>query len=136
MRVGRGRRGQTKARLAVAEVAENPWSEPERLVHRLFRESGITGWYANTATTVRGGKKFPDVRFDDIKLILEIDGRQFHKSDEQVEDDYDRQVLLVDAGWTVLRLTVRQIRNDPAGSVRRVRRIVDRMRSEISKPTG
>jgi len=95
--------------------------------HRLVR---------NTATTVRGGKKFPDVRFDDIKLILEIDGRQFHKSDEQVEDDYDRQVLLVDAGWTVLRLTVRQIRNDPAGSVRRVRRIVDRMRSEISKPTG
>ena len=48
-------------------------------------------------------------------MILEIDGREFHKSDEQVENDYDRQVLLVDAGWTVLRLTVRQIRSDPAG---------------------
>ena len=81
-------------------------------------------------------KEFPDVRFDDIKLILEIDGREFHKSDEQVEDDYDRQVLLVDAGWTVLRLTVRQIRNDPALAVRRVQRIVERMRSEISKPAG
>jgi very-short-patch-repair endonuclease len=131
---GRGRRGQTKARIAVAEVADNPWSVPERFVHRLFRDSGINGWCANTATSTAGGKKFPDVRFDDIKLILEIDGREYHQSDEQVENDYNRQVLLVDAGWTVLRLTVRQIRSDPAGTVRRVRRIVDRMRSELPRP--
>ena len=106
-------------------------SEPERFVHKLFRESGITGWRANAATAVTGGRRFPDVRFDDIKLILEIDGRQFHKSDEQVESDYDRQVQLIDAGWTVLRLTVRQIRKDPARAVRRVSRIVDRMRADV-----
>jgi very-short-patch-repair endonuclease len=118
--LGRGRRGQTMAKAAFAEVVDNPWSEPERLMHSRFRSAGITGWRANAPVVVNGGRRYPDIRFDDIKLILEIDGREYHRSDEQIEDDYERQVQLVAAGWTVLQLTAKANQERPSrhGSTR------------------
>jgi hypothetical protein len=45
---GRNMRGQLNARAARAGVLDNPWSEPEKAMHRLLRKAGITGWTGNT----------------------------------------------------------------------------------------
>ena len=127
--LGRGRRGQVRARAAVDQVADNPWSVPERDLHQLFRQNGITGWRANAPVTIAGRKtRYPDVRFDEIKLLVEIDGRTTHDSSDAFDSDHSRQNDLIDAGWTVLRFTARQVYNEPAMVVRTVRRNIDRLR--------
>lgn len=127
--LGRGRRGQTRARRAVAEVADNPWSPSERSVQKLFREAGIVGWRANYPVAVRGGVRYPDFLFEDIKLILEIDGREFHGSSEAFDADRHRQNQLVEAGWTMLRFTATQVATEPGALVATVRRTINRLKT-------
>ena len=126
--LGRGRRGQARARRAVAEVADNPWSPSERSVQKLFREAGIVGWRANYPVAVRGGVRYPDFLFEDIKLILEIDGREHHGSREAFEADRRRQNQLVEAGWTILRFTATQVTEQPGELIALVKRTLERMR--------
>ena len=114
------------------QVADNPWSVPERDLHELFRQNGITGWRANAPVTTAGRKtRYPDVRFDDIKLLVEIDGRTTHDSADAFDSDHSRQNELIDAGWTVLRFTARQVSNDPDMVIRTVRRNIDRLLSTL-----
>ena len=54
-----------------------------------------------TPTASKGGWRFPDVSFDEVKVILEIDGRGLHSSADAFEADHRRQAHLVEAGWTV-----------------------------------
>ncbi len=58
--------------------------------------------------------RYPDFLFDDIKLILEIDGREHHGSREAFEADRRRQNQLVEAGWTILRFTATQVTSEPS----------------------
>jgi very-short-patch-repair endonuclease len=127
--LGRGRRGQVRARRAADEVTDNPWSKPERLVQNLFRTAGITGWQANHPVLVRGGVRYPDFLFKDIKLILEIDGREHHGSREAFEADRRRQNQLVEAGWTILRFTATQVTDEPGEVTALVRRTIKRLRT-------
>ena len=98
-------------------------------MQKLFRDADITGWQSNQPVLVRGGVRYPDFLFDDIKLILEIDGREHHGSREAFEADRRRQNQLVEAGWTILRFTAAQVMSEPLEIVSLVRRTVARMRS-------
>ena len=126
----RYRRGQARARRAVAEVTSNPWSKPERLAHRLLTEAGITGWVANERAKSVDRWVFPDIAFEHIKFAIEIDGREYHeagRNPQAYEDDHEREAALILAGWTVLRVTPRQLREHPAVFVARVRALVVRL---------
>lgn len=99
------------------------------MVQQLFREAGIIGWRANHPVMVRGGVRYPDFLFQDIKLIIEIDGREFHGTREAFEEDRRRQNQLVEAGWTILRFTADQVTQEPGNMVALVKRTIQRLQS-------
>lgn len=113
LQLSRGRPGQVLARTARAAVADSPWSHPERLAHQLLHAAGIAGWTGNALVQVNDARFFPDISFDDVKLLVEIDGRAHHSSPEAFEADRHRQNQLVTAGWTVLRFTPTQLAENP-----------------------
>lgn len=97
--------GNTIVRRLLWESRDTPWSEFERLAHQKLRSAGILGWRAN-ATIVGGGQRFPvDLLFRGARLIVELDGWEFHRSQDVFERDRMKQNLLVLAGWRVLRYT-------------------------------
>ena len=125
----RGRRGQVKARLALAEVVRNPWSHGERLAHRHLTVAGISGWVANPPVQLRGGIRHPDIAIEDIKLAIEIDGHEHHSSRQAFENDRARDNQFVEAGWTVLHFTWKQITEDPELMISTIKATIDRLRS-------
>ena len=50
-----------------------------------------------------------DFVWRDARLIVEVDGYRYHRSPSQFESDRERDVMLVLAGWQVLRFTWTQI---------------------------
>ena len=124
---GRGRRGQLRARAAVSEVAANPWSEPERILHRLLTAAGMTGWRANVPIRTSQGIRYPDVLFERIRLLVEVDGHEHHGSREAFEADHLRQNHLIEAGWTVLRFPARRVQHHPEQVIASIRRTVNQL---------
>lgn len=47
------------------------------------------------------------------RLVVEIDGFAFHRVRGKFERDRERDGRLIDAGWTVIRLTWRQLDRTP-----------------------
>jgi very-short-patch-repair endonuclease len=63
-----------------------------------------------------GGKRFYlDFAYPEVKLAIEVDGYDSRRSRARLDSDVIRQNLLVLNGWTVLRFTWTQVKNDPAG---------------------
>ncbi len=76
-------------------------SEAERLLVKLLREAGITGWRTNYPI---GGYKV-DVAFPKQKVAIEVDGWAFHSDPEAFAKDRKRQNNIALLGWKVLRFT-------------------------------
>jgi hypothetical protein len=125
---GRGRRGQVRARTALREVATNPWSAGEKVAHRALIDAGVTGWVANPPIPLSIGTRYPDVAFEDIKLAVEIDGRQSHDNAEAFDKDRVRHNAFVQAGWVVLQFTPARLARDPRAFVTEVTVAVERLR--------
>jgi very-short-patch-repair endonuclease len=117
----KGRAGNSKRKELLLDSREEPWSEAERQFHRLLRAAGITGWKANRPILIDGLNVYPDVVFRHQRLVVEIDGREFHSDPEVFESDRRRQNLLVLNGWRVLRITWRMIQDEPDRVVAMVR---------------
>ncbi len=126
LQLGRGRRGQARARRS--DVRDSPWSTPERALHRLFREADITGWTANPPVLLASGRRrHPDVLFEEVRLIVEVDGRRHHSTPAEHDADHQRQNALTELGYTVLRFTPRQIAREPDMIIALVRRTLARL---------
>lgn len=107
------RRGNAERRRMLIDSRDEPWSEAERLAHRLLRHHHIPGWRANRAVRVRGARYFIDIAFEKVRLAIKIDGR-LHETDPHIfENDRLRQNALVGEGWAVLRFTYRMLVDDP-----------------------
>ena len=76
-------------------------SEVERLLVKLLRAAGITGWRTNYPV---GGYEV-DVAFPRQKVAIEADGWAFHSDQEVFQDDRERQNNIALLGWQVLRFT-------------------------------
>jgi hypothetical protein len=75
-----------------------------------------------------------DFILKDARLIIELDGHEYHSTKEQLEKDAVRQRYLTRAGYTVIRFTGREINRSPAGCVAEVRKIYkERMQRAPSK---
>lgn len=107
------RSGNVDRRELLLDSRDEPWSEAERLAHRLLRAAGIDGWSANLPVVLRGQRYRLDIGFPALKLVVEIDGR-IHQTDRELfESDRVRQNALVLEGWTILRFTWRQLEGHP-----------------------
>lgn len=63
-----------------------------------------------------------DFILKDARLIIELDGHEYHSTKEQLEKDTIRQRYLTRAGYSVIRFTGREINRDPAACVDEVQR--------------
>lgn len=108
-------------RRVVAESMTSPYSYAERTLHRLLKKAGIVGWVANPVLRLGGELIRPDVLLRDARLVIEVDGREFHSGAVAFEHDRARQNQLVTHKYRVLRFTMDMLENDPAGVIRTIR---------------
>jgi very-short-patch-repair endonuclease len=97
----KGRHGSPAARRLLQAASDGARSEAERLLVKLLRNAGITGWRANYPV---GGYKV-DVGFPKQKVAIEVDGWAFHSGPEVFVGDRNRQNAIALLGWKVLRFT-------------------------------
>lgn len=128
LRLTAGRRGHQDRRALLIDSRDEPWSEAERLCHRLLRDAGITGWSSNLPVRVDGRNFFLDVGFPGPRIVIEIDGRLHERDAEVFENDRHRQNLLVVNGWTFLRFTWRMLVDTPGDVIALVRAALGRAR--------
>jgi very-short-patch-repair endonuclease len=97
----KGRHGSPASRRLLIAAGDGARSEAERLLIKLLRDNGITGWKANYPVS---GYKV-DAAFPAQKVAIETDGWAFHSSQEDFQNDRERQNKLALLGWHVLRFT-------------------------------
>ncbi len=72
----------------------------------------------------------PDAIWGDARLIVELDGRAVHGTRRAFERDRKRDRLLLAEGWRVVRITWRQLRDEPEGVVADLRALLLPCRGE------
>ena len=122
-----GTPGNTVRRRVVEGLATNPWSPAERLLHHMLRGAGITDWVANATIRVDGRRLHPDVLLGEQPLVLEVDGYAHHGGRDAFQRDRERQNLLAQAGFTVLRFTWADLTENPARVITRIQRTLGGM---------
>lgn len=81
----------------------------ERRLLSLIREAGLPVPLTNRLLL---GLKV-DALWPDLKLVVEVDGYEFHGDRDSFEDDRARDAMLVAHGYRVIRFTARQLRDRP-----------------------
>jgi very-short-patch-repair endonuclease len=112
-----GRHGASAAAQLLRAAGEGGASEAERMLHRLLRQAGLTGWRPH----VRSCGYEIDVAFVSERVAIEVDGWAWHRDVDRFNHDAQRQNALMNAGWHVLRFTWHHLRNDPEGVIAQVR---------------
>jgi very-short-patch-repair endonuclease len=97
----KGRYGSPAARRMLQAAADGSRSEAERLLVKLMRQAGLTGWRTNYP--VAGYKV--DAAFPKQKVAIEVDGFAFHTDEEVFQIDRQRQNTIALTGWQILRFT-------------------------------
>ncbi|MDQ1289478.1 MAG: hypothetical protein QG622_3044 [Actinomycetota bacterium] len=118
----RRRLGTGRLRDLQHRSASGVLSEAERRVHRLLRETGVTGWEANVRLEDADGIiGVVDILFREERVVVEIDGRRAHDTEDSFVRDRRRQNRLVNAGYRVLRFTWADIVSRPQGILTEIR---------------
>lgn len=97
----KGRHGSPAARRLLQAARDGARSEAERLLVKLLKDAGLTGWKTNHP--VAGYKV--DVGFVRERVAIEVDGWAFHSDSEAFQVDRKRQNAILLSGWKVLRFT-------------------------------
>jgi very-short-patch-repair endonuclease len=72
-----------------------------------------------------GGRHFrPDCVWMEQKVVVELDGRGTHATRRAFESDRERDRIFVAEGWSVIRVTWRQLVDSPEAIVRDLRRVL------------
>ena len=107
---------------ALSGITQNDFEEAFVAVldaHRLPRPR------FNADIVVRGRHFNVDCLWWKGRLIVELDGRDVHGTARAFEADRERDRLLLAEGWRVMRLTWRQVRDDPAEIVADLRGLLE-----------
>ncbi len=100
--------GKLRAILLSAEEPSFTRSEAERRLLELVRNAGLP----RPLTNVDIAGHEVDFLWPEEKLVVEVDGYEFHRSREAFERDRARDAALLAAGYRVLRVTWRQLTSD------------------------
>lgn len=116
----KGRYGSPAARRLLQTASDGARSDAERLLVKLLREAGITGWETNYPV---GGYKV-DFAFLAAKVAIEVDGLAFHSSSDDFHRDRARQNDVMLLGWQVLRFTWLDLTEYPERVIAIIRRAI------------
>lgn len=83
------------------------------LPHRLERQHQIGPFYVDFAHL-------------ESRVVIEIDGKAFHSTAEQLKRDQERQGYIECQGWSVIRFTGNYIYHYPVRAVRHAQRLIER----------
>ncbi|HEY5881327.1 MAG TPA: type IV toxin-antitoxin system AbiEi family antitoxin domain-containing protein, partial [Nakamurella sp.] len=103
-------------------------SEAERILHRHLHAAGIRGWRANASARLGSVNRTGDVVFEEIRLLVGVDGFAFHTDHERYQSDRLRQNEFAVAGWTVLRFTWWTLTKEPERAVQDIQATIARLR--------
>ena len=124
----KGRYGSPRARRLLQAASDGARSEAERLLVRLLREAGITGWQTNYPI----GPYKVDVAFPTPMIVIEVDGWAFHSDQEVFQYDRKRQNYLTLMGWQVLRFTWLDLVEYPQRVIAEIRSAISARESTLS----
>lgn len=68
----------------------------------------------NGTLAIRGRLLEPDCMWPQQRLLVELDGRDVHRTDRAFESDRQRDRILLAEGWRSTRVTWRQLHDEPA----------------------
>jgi very-short-patch-repair endonuclease len=125
--LGQGRHGSAALRQALSSHlpqlarAENDFEADFLLLCERFR-------LPMPEVNVRLGRFRPDMLWRDLKLIVELDGRDAHTKPAQVARDHDRDMTFRSWGYTVIRYTWAQVNFEPAAVAADLRAQMSRLR--------
>jgi very-short-patch-repair endonuclease len=100
-------------------------SELEAIFVRLIDASNLERPKLNAAVEVGRYRFECDCVWRAQRLIVELDGRAFHTTTAAFERDRARDRRLQAGGWTVVRVTWRQLRDEPESVVADLRSLLD-----------
>ena len=120
-----GSRPGTRRLRAVLRAEGDPGitrSEGERILRRHLREAGLPP----PVTNRKIGSWEPDFLWPLERVIVELDSWQFHSHRRAFERDRRKDMALRDAGYTVIRITGRQLIGEPLMVIAHIARALDR----------
>jgi len=112
-----GRMGSPAASALLSAAADRAASQAERLLVKLLRAAGITGWelgYTWCGHVI-------DVAFPALRIAIEADGWAWHVTPERFVHDRQRQNAMVNGQWHVLRFTWHDLTDRPAAVITEIR---------------
>ena len=121
-----GRRGIRRLRQLLSELPEEPLTNAntfERRFFELVRAAGLPYPVVNGHI----GELQVDFHWPQHNLVVETDGRATHGHAIAFQRDRERDLYLQDRGWRVLRLSWRQVVDEPE----RVARVLGRLLAEL-----
>lgn len=118
------RPGNRQLRRLASMMGDGAAAESERVLHRLLRRGGITGWRPNFEVWAAGELiGVLDVALPARRIAIEVDGMAHHVDVERFRRDRARQNALVALGWTVLRFTWADLTERPGYVIATIRRL-------------
>jgi very-short-patch-repair endonuclease len=120
----KGRHGSPAARRLLQAAEDGARSAAERILVKLLRDAGFTGWTTNYPV---GGYQV-DVGFVNEKVALEADGWAFHSDQEVFQIDRTRQNAIALLGWQVLRFTWLDLTEHPQRVIAEIARALRQRR--------
>lgn len=123
-----GRRGAATVRAILTKrepvgITENDFEE---LFLEFLDRHGFPRPRLNAALAVRGRFLRPDCMWPEQRLLVELDGREAHGTDGAFESDRQRDRILLVDGWRSMRVTWRQLRDEPETLAADLRSLLDR----------
>ena len=112
-----GRSGWARARELICASADRADSAAERLLVRILRDGGVSGWVLGHPF----GQWRIDLAFPAQKVAVEVDGWAWHVDVDRFRNDRRKQNALVRAGWDPLRFTWHDLDGRPAAVLAEVR---------------
>lgn len=126
-----GMHGIPAVREQLRKCCPRTLSEPERLVAR-----ALTARNFYLEINARVGRYYGDLVDFRARVIVEIDGREFHTEPQAFNNDRRRQNALVQGGWLVLRYSAATASANLDEVVDEVIRVVRRRRRSVNAPTS
>ncbi|WP_188546826.1 DUF559 domain-containing protein [Rhodococcoides trifolii] len=123
----KGMAGMTALRQQLRRCVLNTRSEPERLVGRAM--SARNFFMEINAQIGRYFGDFVDFR---ARVVVEIDGREFHISPDAFNNDRSRQNHLMLSGWLILRYSAVQVMANMDRVIDQIMAVVRRRRRSIN----
>jgi len=115
-----GRRGASGLASLVATGPAPTRSEAEDIVLDLILRSGLRQPDVNRRLVVAGRQLYPDLRWPEQRLVVEVDSAKWHDGALARGDDAERQALLEASGERVLRIFWEHAVNDPERTLARL----------------